>query len=206
VSKKAATALLGVSIMLFGFSAGMLGSLPWKLSPLALFIILGYSFCKRFTILSHFVLGLGLACAPLGVWIALSNHLDPAVLYLALGVLAWTAGFDVLYALQDIDFDRQAGLRSIPALLGVRRALWVSRMSHLVALAAWAQYNHLVGSHLFPWLAWAAVTIILLREAWLMRRGEIEHLDHAFFTLNSFVGPMLLLGHFTEWYLSRKGF
>ena len=203
VSRLGAMSMLGASIVLFGFAAGMLGPLPWELAPLALLIILGYSLCKRFTSLAHVVLGLALAGAPLGGWIAVSGQVDTPVWFLALGVLTWTAGFDVLYALQDEDFDRVRGLRSIPARLGKTRSLWVSRALHLVALSSWATFNGLLGCHFFPWLAWLGVVLILIREHWILRSGNLENLDHAFFTLNSFVGPIFFLGHLVEWILGR---
>ncbi len=203
VSRAGALLLLGASIVLFGFSAGMLGPLPWELAPLALLIILGYSLCKRFTSLSHAVLGLALAGAPLGGWIAAAGRVDPPAWFLALGVLTWTAGFDMLYALQDEDFDRARGLRSIPARLGRTRTLWLSRAFHLGALASWATFNALLGCHLFPWLAWLGVAVILFREHWVLRGGNLDRIDHAFFTLNSLVGLVFFLGHLAEWLLGR---
>ncbi len=204
VSRTGAMLLLGASVALFGFAAGMLGPLPWELAPLALLIILGYSLCKRFTSLSHAVLGLALAGAPLGGWIAVAGQLDPPAWYLALGVLTWTAGFDVLYALQDEGFDRAHELCSIPARLGTARALWVSRAFHLVALASWAVFNLLLGCHLLPWVAWLGVALILVREHGVLRGGNLDRIDHAFFTLNSLVGPIFFLGHLAEWLLARR--
>jgi len=192
-----------LAIVLFGYAAGRLGPLPWKLVPLALLIILGYSFCKRFTALSHVVLGLSLAGAPLGAWIAVNGRLDPPAWFLAAGVLAWTAGFDILYSLQDLDFDQDRRLHSIPARLGVPAALWISRALHLAALASWAAFNLKVDAHLFPWLAWAAVAAILGREQWVVRGGRLDRIDHAFFTLNSLVGLIFFAGHVAEWTVAR---
>jgi 4-hydroxybenzoate polyprenyltransferase len=203
VSRTAAYALLGLAIALFAFAAGRLGPLPWKLAPLALVIILGYSYCKRFTLLSHVVLGLSLAGAPLGAWIAVNGQLDAPAWYLALGVLTWTAGFDILYALQDLEFDRERGLHSIPARLGVPTALALSRLLHLAALLCWGAYNVSMEAHLLPWLGWITLAAILVREQWVVRGGNLERIDHAFFTLNSLVGPIFFLGHLAEWVLSR---
>lgn len=203
VSRGGAMVLLGLAIVLFGFAAGRLGPLPWKLVPLALLVILGYSFCKRFTVLSHAVLGLSLAGAPLGAWIAVNGRVDPPAWFLAAGVLTWTAGFDILYALQDLDFDQRRRLHSIPARLGVPAALWVSRAMHLAALAAWAMFNLRMEAHLFPWLAWAALALILGREQWVVRGGRLERIDHAFFTLNSLVGLIFFTGYLAEWVVAR---
>jgi 4-hydroxybenzoate polyprenyltransferase len=206
VSRLGAVLLLGAGIVLFGFAAGMLGPLCWKLSPLALAIILGYSLCKRFTSFAHLVLGLSLAGAPLGAWIAIRGGIEAPALWLAAGVLAWTGGFDILYALQDEAFDRAAGLRSIPAALGTQGALWASRLLHLAALLAWAAFNLAVQSTLFPWLGWLAVTGILLREQWLVRHGQLDRINEAFFTMNSMVGLVFFAGHLADLLLARSAF
>ena len=199
----AAWLMLGLGTLLFGVAAGALGPLCWKLAPLALLIILGYSLCKRFTSLAHLVLGLSLAGAPLGAWIAITNRIEPPAWALAGGVLCWTAGFDILYALQDQEFDRKAGLRSVPARLGTTWSLWLSRTLHLAALALWGLFNLQVGSHLFPWLAWLVVAGILAKEQWLVRGGGLDNINQAFFTMNSLVGLVLFSGHFIEWLLVR---
>jgi 4-hydroxybenzoate polyprenyltransferase len=199
VSHVAAWAMLGAAIAIFGFAAGMLGPLPWKLAPLAMGVLLGYSLCKRFTSWSHVVLGLALAGAPLGAWIAVTGSLEPPAWSLALGVLAWTAGFDILYALQDESYDRAKGLHSVPASFGVTASLWISRALHTLALAAWARFNLEMGAHLLPWLAWTAVAFILVREQWVVRGGDLQRIDHAFFTLNSLVGLILFAGFLLEW-------
>lgn len=198
VGQAAAWTLLGAATLLFGFAAGRLGPLPWKLAPLALAVILGYSICKRFTSWSHLVLGLALAGAPLGAWIAVAGRFEVPALLLGLGVLAWTAGFDIIYALQDEDFDRRSGLHSIPARLGSAGALWLSRLFHAGALAAWAAYNLGQGALLFPWLGWTAVAAILGREQWIVRDGDLSRVDVAFFTLNSQVGLIFFAGHLAE--------
>ena len=204
VSRTGAMALMGVAIVLFGLAAGALGPLAWALAPLALVIILGYSLCKRFTSWGHVVLGLSLAGAPLGAWIAVSGRIEAPALWLSGGVLAWTAGFDILYALQDEDFDRSQGLHAIPARLGTAGALRLSRALHMLALAAWAVFNQQMGSHFLPWIGWAVVAAMLAREQWLVRGGDLSRIDQAFFTLNSFVGLVFFLGHALEWWLSKS--
>ena len=204
VSRAGALAMMGGGIVLFGLSAGALGPLTWALSPLALVIILGYSLCKRFTSWGHLVLGLSLAGAPLGAWIAVSGRIETPALWLSGGVLAWTAGFDILYALQDEGYDRTKGLHSIPARLGTAGALRLSRVLHLLALVAWAVFNHQMGSHFLPWIGWAMVAAMLAREQWLVQGGDLTRIDQAFFTLNSFVGLVFFLGHALEWWLSKS--
>ena len=203
VSRLGALILMGAGIVTFGFAAGALGPLTWKLCPLALAIILGYSLCKRFTAFAHGVLGLSLAGAPLGAWIAVTGQIERGALLLAFGVLAWTAGFDILYALQDEAYDRKAGLHSIPAKLGTRGALLLSRTLHLLALAAWAAFNLDQQGHLFPWLGWVVVGGILLREQWLVRGGDLSRMDEAFFMLNALIGLVFFSGHAVEIWMRR---
>ncbi len=203
VSRVGAYALLGGAIIVLCLAAGKLGPLPWKLVPLCLLIILGYSFCKRFTALSHVVLGLSLAGAPLGAWIAVNGFLTPPAWFLALGVLTWTAGFDIIYALQDLDFDKARGLHSIPSRLGMGGSLALSRLFHVGALTSWAIYNYQMEAHVFPWVAWCLVGAILVREQWVVRGGRLDRIDHAFFTLNSLVGLIFFVGHAGEWLISR---
>ena len=203
VSKAGAMALLGAGIVLFGVAAGALGPLTWVLSPLALVILLGYSLCKRYTAWAHVVLGLSLSGAPLGAWIAVAGRIDTPALWLSGGVLAWTAGFDILYALQDEGFDRSRGLHSIPSRLGTGPALLLSRALHLLALLCWGIFNHQMGGHLLPWAAWDAVAVMLGREQWLVRDGDLSRIDQAFFTLNSLIGLVFFTGHAMEWWLSH---
>jgi 4-hydroxybenzoate polyprenyltransferase len=204
VSRVGAMALMGAGIVLFGLAAGALGPLTWALSPAALVIILGYSLCKRFTAWAHVVLGLSLAGAPLGAWIAVAGRIEAPALWLSGGVLAWTAGFDILYSLQDEAFDRTKGLHSIPSRLGTGRALWLSRILHLLALLCWGMFNHQLGAHFWSWAGWSLVAAMLVREQWLVRDGNLSRIDQAFFTLNSLVGLVFFLGHAMEWWLSRS--
>jgi len=203
VSRLGAMALLGAGIVLFGLAAGALGPLTWALSPLALVIILGYSLCKRFTAWAHVVLGLSLAGAPLGAWIAVSGRIEAPALWLSGGVLAWTAGFDILYSLQDEAFDRSRGLHSIPSRLGTGGALILSRSLHILALLCWGSFNLQVGGHLWPWAGWGLVATMLAREQWLVRKGDLSRIDQAFFTLNSLIGLVFFMGHALEYWLSK---
>jgi 4-hydroxybenzoate polyprenyltransferase len=188
-----AWAFTAASAALFFLASAMLNRLTLVLSPVALASVLLYSYTKRFTSLSHVVLGWCLAIAPTGAWVAVRGAIDSAVpLLLSLVVLLWTAGFDVLYACQDTEFDRRAGLRSIPARLGVARALWVSRGLHAGAFAA------LVGLYFLtnlgaPALAGVAATgALLVYQHSLVRADDLSRLNAAFFTTNAFVSVILL--------------
>jgi len=203
VSRTGAMALMGAGVMLFGLAAGALGPLTWALSPVALVIILGYSLCKRFTSWAHVVLGLSLSGAPLGAWIAVAGRIETPALWLSGGVLAWTAGFDILYSLQDETFDRSRGLHSVPSRLGTTGALVLSRGLHALALLCWGVFNLKMGSHFWPWAAWGAVAAMLFREQWLVRQGELSRIDQAFFTLNSLIGLVFFMGHALEYWLLK---
>lgn len=182
-----------VSAALFFLAAAMLNRLTLLLAPVALASVLLYSYTKRFTSLSHVVLGWCLCIAPTGAWIAVRGALDSAVpLLLSLVVLLWTAGFDVLYACQDYDFDREAGLRSIPARVGVARSLLVSRLLHAGAFAALVALYFLTSLGA-PALAGVLLTgALLVYQHSLVRADDLSRLDAAFFTTNAFVSVILL--------------
>jgi 4-hydroxybenzoate polyprenyltransferase len=179
-----------LSSALFLASAWQLNPLCFALAPVALIWVLGYSYTKRFTRLAHLALGLGLGIAPVGGYLAVTGAWsDPwwMLPVLAGGVMTWVAGFDVLYALQDLDFDRQAGLHSIPAALGVRRALVVARVLHAGTVIALAAVGSVVGA---GWLYWAGVAVVaalLLFEHSLVRADNLSRLDAAFFTMNAII-------------------
>jgi len=168
-------------------AAWRLNPLCLALSPLALLIVCGYSYTKRFTALSHAVLGLGLAIAPLGAWLAIRGGLAPAPVALALAVLAWVAGFDTIYACQDAEFDRQAGLHSLPARFGIRRALGAARALHALAVALLASLYWLVPLHPAYLLGVAAVALLLVYEHSLVRADDLSRVDAAFFAVNGWI-------------------
>ncbi len=171
---------------LVGASA-MLNPLCLALSPLALAIVLGYSYTKRFTSLSHLVLGLALGIAPVGAWLAVRGRFDAAPAVLALAVLAWVAGFDTIYACQDVEFDRREGLRSLPARLGVARALLVARLLHVAAVALLAALYALVPLHPVYLAGVAAVAALLVYEHSLVSPGDLSRVDAAFFAVNGWI-------------------
>lgn len=182
---------------LFLFAAAQLG--PWclRLGPLVLAILFGYSYLKRFTWLCHVGLGLALGLAPAGAWLAIRGEfstgwLDPVLLGVA--VLFWVTGFDLLYALQDAEFDRRAGLHSLPAQFGTRAAQVASALLHACAVGTLFLVEGRLGLGLFHRLAILIVAGILLTEQVLVRLGGLAQVPRAFFTVNAWVGPVYFAG------------
>ena len=183
-----------VSTALFFLAAAMLNRLTLILAPIALGSILCYSFTKRWTNLSHLVLGWCLAMAPTGAWIAVRGALDsPIPLLLSLVVLLWTAGFDVLYACQDFEFDRREGLYSLPARFGIRRALVISRLFHVGAFAALVALYVSANLGSAALVGVIATACLLLYQHTLVRADDLSRLNAAFFTTNAFVSVILLV-------------
>jgi len=179
---------------MFLFAAAMLNRLTLILSPLALASVMLYSYTKRWTTLSHLILGWCLAIAPTGAWIAVRGTIDsPAPLLLSLVVLLWTAGFDVLYACQDYDFDRREGLYSIPARFGIARALWISRGLHAGAFAALVLLYFVTNLGLLAIIGVIATGALLIYQHTLVRANDLSKLNSAFFTTNAFVSVILFL-------------
>ena len=175
------------SAVLFVLAAAQLNRLCFLLSPVALAIVLGYSLTKRFTPLSHLVLGISLAIAPVGAWIAVTGTLSLLPVVLALAVVFWVAGFDVIYSLQDETFDREQGLKSLPAQLGNRRALFISALFHAAALALlYVAFVLAEGGVLFG-LGVVLAGAFLVRQHALVKPGDLSRVDAAFFTANGWL-------------------
>lgn len=182
------------AVALFLLAAYSLNWLAFALSPVALLSILGYSYAKRYTALAHLLLGWSLAISPTAAWIAVRGTLDSEIpLLLSLIVLMWTAGFDVLYACQDFEYDRKAGLRSIPARFGIKNALWIARLFHLQAFIVLLLLYAVTG---LGWLALAgvgAVGALLVYQHTLVKPNDLSRMNAAFFTTNAFVSVILFL-------------
>jgi 4-hydroxybenzoate polyprenyltransferase len=176
-----------LSIGIFVLSAAMLNPLALALSPVALLVTLGYSLTKRFTPLCHFLLGLSLGIAPAAAWIGVTGTLSPAILPMVFAVMFWTAGFDIIYSLQDEDFDRKEGLRSLPEALGKARALLVSRICHGLAVGFLALGGLAVDAGPLYFIGVVAAAVLLGYEQSLVRPDDLSKVDVAFFTLNGFV-------------------
>ncbi|KIH77601.1 4-hydroxybenzoate polyprenyltransferase [Geoalkalibacter ferrihydriticus] len=175
------------SFALMLFAAWMLNPLCFYLAPVALFFLFLYSFCKRFTALAHVVLGICLAAAPIGAWIALRGDVSWQIIALGLAVLFWVAGFDIFYALQDLEFDREQGLHSIPARFGVERSLWLARAFHIMMV--FLLLLLLIGTGL-GWIYFLGVCVVaglLAYEHLLVKPDDFSRIDAAFFNMNGYI-------------------
>jgi 4-hydroxybenzoate polyprenyltransferase len=187
LSRGFAWAFTLTSLGVFIGASAMLGPLCLKLSPVALAVVLGYSYTKRFTSLSHLVLGLALGIAPSAAWIAIRGSYDPRMLWLTAAVMLWTAGFDIIYACQDYEFDRRSGLHSLPARLGIAKALRVSRLFHILMVLCLVL---LIDAFQLGWLAAVGVVgvaIVLAYEQTLVSARDLSKVNAAFFTMNGYV-------------------
>jgi len=183
-----------IAATIFIVAAAMLNRLTLILSPVALASVVLYSYTKRWTLLSHLILGWCLAIAPTGAWIAVRGTIDsPIPLLLSLVVMLWTAGFDVLYACQDYDFDRSEGLYSIPARFGVARSLWISRMLHAGAFVALVALYFVTNLGILALIGLVATGALLIYQHTLVRANDLSRLNAAFFTTNAFVSVILFL-------------
>lgn len=189
-----AWAFFFVSVALFLLAAFMLNWLTFALAPVALLSVLGYSYAKRFTSLAHLILGWALAISPTAAWIAVRGAIDAAEpLLLSLLVMMWTAGFDVLYACQDYEYDKRAGLRSIPARFGIKGAMMIARLFHVQAFVV-LMFLYLVTN--LGWLALigvVAVAALMIYQHTLVKANDLSRMNAAFFTTNAFVSVILFI-------------
>lgn len=193
LSKPQVLAFVIVSIAVFVGASWRLNPLCFALSPVALAIVCGYSFTKRFTMLSHAVLGLSLAIAPVGAWLAVRGQFELTPVAIGLAVLFWVGGFDILYSCQDVEFDHQLSLHSIPVRFGIPRALMLARAAHVLAmvfLCAVAMVEPLHGSY---FAGIAVIAALFLYEHSLVRADDLSKIDAAFFTVNGWIGVLYFL-------------
>jgi len=181
------------AVAIFLLAAWQLNRLALELAPIALAILFFYSFTKRFTNWSHLFLGVALGISPAAAWIAVTGGLDWRILILCAAVTLWVGGFDVLYACQDVDYDRRASLFSVPKQFGIARALWIARTMHIavVALLTWLAWTFAL-----PWPAWAGVAVVaalLAYEHSLVKADDLSKLDAAFFAVNGYISLLFLL-------------
>jgi 4-hydroxybenzoate polyprenyltransferase len=181
------------SSAVFVIAASQLNRLSLELSPLALGIIFIYSYTKRFTWLTHIFLGISLACAPIGAWIALRGSLSPAPLILGLAVALWVAGFDVIYSCQDLEFDKGERLFSIPKRFGVRAALWISAVLHLIMMITVGFLFWREGLGTISFVGLTIVGLLLAYEHSLVRPTDMSRVNTAFFTINGWISILLFV-------------
>ncbi len=181
-----------VAAAVFVAAAAQLNQLTLWLSPLALVVLLGYSYLKRFTRFSHLGLGLALGLAPSAAWIAVRGSLDPRILVLTTAVTLWAGGFDVLYSCQDLEHDRAAGLHSLPQAWGLAAAFHAARAMHVLALGALAWFAWLFHFGLAGWLGIVAVGLLLAYEHSIVSPRDLRRLNAAFFTMNGVIAMVFL--------------
>jgi 4-hydroxybenzoate polyprenyltransferase len=178
---------VAVSCALFALAAWQLNRTALVLSPVALAVVLLYSYTKRFTRWSHLVLGFALGIAPAAAWIAVRGSLDRRILLLTAAVTFWVAGFDILYACQDFDFDRESGLHSIPRYFGVNASLWIARVFHVIMLALLITLLHVFALGTIALVGVALVALLLAYEHSLVSPKDLSKLNAAFFTMNGVI-------------------
>ena len=185
---------LGLSLALFLLASSLLNRLTLALAPGVVAVIVIYSYSKRWTWATHGLLGFTLACAPAGAWIAIRGDLTALPLWLSLGVTAWVAGFDVIYACLDFHFDRAEGLYSIPRRFGIARGLWISRALHALAALSFGMAGWIGELGLPYWVAWGLGTLLLAYQHALVRPQDLSRANFSFFHLNAYFSVLLAGG------------
>ena len=176
-----------IAFALLLFAAYKLNPLCLKISPIVLLVLFTYSYTKRFTWLSHIVLGTALSLAPLGAWIAIKGTFDFQILPLCFAVMFWVAGFDVFYAMQDIDFDKKHGLYSIPSAFGIKTSLWIARLFHLITIAMFLGLMPIFNLGVFYLFGVLIASALMLYEHSLIKPADLSKLDMAFFNMNGYI-------------------
>lgn len=182
-----------VALVVFEIAAWELNTFCFILSPLAIIFLIGYHFTKRFTWLTHWILGLTDGIAAAGAWAAVRASLDPLALLLWFVVIVWMAGFDLIYACQDIEVDRREGLKSVPARFGIPTALKLARINHLITVVALAAVGIVAQLGLFFWLGWLAVAALLTYENAIVKPNDLSRVNLAFFNVNGYISVLVFL-------------
>jgi 4-hydroxybenzoate polyprenyltransferase len=198
LSKSAAGLFVILSSGLFVFASGMLGRLCLYFSFPVLAVLFSYSFSKRFTWLCHLYLGFTISLAPLGAWIALTNTFSWPIVFLSLALMTYIAGFDILYACQDLDFDKKEGLFSIPAILGIKKSLAISLVLHLFALCFFYMIHIAFDMNLIYLLTVMIIGLLLFVEHRLVKPDDLSNVNIAFFHINSAISIILFAGILTD--------
>jgi 4-hydroxybenzoate polyprenyltransferase len=200
-----AWAFVAVSAGLFLLAAAALNPLCFELAPVALAVVFFYSFTKRFTSFSHLVLGFSLGIAPAAAWIAVRGSLDPRILWLTAAVTFWTAGFDVIYACQDYEFDRAEGLFSVPRVCGIARALRIAQMLHLLMIVCLLALVYSLHLGALALAGIAAIVALLVYEHSLVKATDLSRVNAAFFTMNGYASVLFLVFWAADIFFLRPG-
>ncbi|MGI6209551.1 MAG: UbiA-like polyprenyltransferase [Anaerolineae bacterium] len=196
-------AVMALSLVIYFLAAWRLNDLTLRLAPVALIFLIGYSYTKRFTWLSHWVLGITDGAGAAGGWIAVTGQFEPATWVLWFTVAVWIGGFDLIYACQDVDFDRREGLHSVPARFGVAAALRTARICHLLTSAGLLALGVMCGLGAAYWAAWAGASALLAYENRLVSPTDLSRLDVAFFNVNGYISVLVFAGVFLSTVLLR---
>ncbi len=182
-----------ICLIFFLYSAWMLNPLCFKLAPIAILILFIYSYTKRFTWTCHFFLGLALALAPLGAWIAIKGTFNWEIIPMVITVIFWLAGFDTLYALWDVEFDKKFGIYSIPKVFGIKKAIYFARFFHIIAFIFLLFTGWLFKLNLLYWIGMLIVALLFIREHSLVKSHDLSKLDIAFFNMNGYISLTVFL-------------
>ncbi len=202
ISPGAALIFVIVNVLLFILAAGFINRLTLLLSPIAIIIILGYSLAKRFTSLSHLILGLALSLAPAGAYISVTGHFDLIPVIYSLVVLFWVSGFDIIYSLQDSGFDKLNRLFSIPVVLGIKKSLLLSFLLHILSIAFIVSAGFLSGAGYLYWTGTIIFSILIIWEHLIVRPDNQASILKAFGTINSYAGVVFCVFAIADLYLS----
>lgn len=193
-----------MAALVFLLGAGMLNRMALALAPVALLVVLGYSYMKRVTRWSHLVLGLALGIAPSAAWIAVRGSLDARIVVLTTAVLLWVGGFDMLYACQDFEHDRRVGLRSVPQAFGLEGAFWLARVMHAAMIGMLVWLTVLFGLGVVAWVGIGIVTLLLTYEHAIVSPGDLKRMNAAFFTLNGIISVIFFIFVAADVFLRRR--
>jgi 4-hydroxybenzoate polyprenyltransferase len=203
LSRRFAWGFTAISSLVFLLAAWELNSLCFHLAPLALGVVFTYSFTKRFTHVSHVVLGFALGIAPAAAWIAVRGSLDTRILWLTAAVTAWTAGFDVIYSCQDFDFDSESELFSVPKVFGIAKALWIAKILHVGMIGSLLMLVYRMHLGALSLVGVAAVTCLLVYEHGLVKPTDLSRVNAAFFTMNGWVSVLFFVFWAADIFLIR---
>lgn len=194
ITKRFARSLAVFSALLFAIACGMINTACMMLAPFALFLLFFYSYTKRFTSLSHLVLGLCLGIAPVGAWVAVTSRFSLEPVVLGLAVLFWVAGFDIIYATQDLEFDKREKLHSLVVRFGITKALWLARAFHLTTLILFFLFGKMIEADWAYYLALSLCSFLILYEHRLIRPDDLSKVNAAFFNMNGYISLVFLAG------------